>query len=821
MNAAQAERQRVLAMAASAKSNADRIAAAQALVVADARVAAAQQAVTQTARAMTAAQVQAATAARALAGMQGILAAVKGGLAGLVSMLGGPVTIAFTAAAVAAYALWTHEDTATKYAREHADAMKLVSSNADVAGEALKRYKDSLAQMNEEALKFEKVNIERKLKEIVAGGSAYRSVMSMAPWAISDDRHEEIRERLSSAAQVLLPDNFKTATLVQLEEAKKKVQDIATEFGFTKEAAKSLETFDALLTLAKQGMSLSEALEKVRSNAMTAGAAIKDMMSQALDRSTASLESKLALTKALPAALRKNLDSTLRDLGDGKSAADPKTVLEKYNTDAEFRKSLTNRAALQAELDRLMNKNQGGANSMDNAKRALEGINAEIEKLNRTGDSFEASLKKKLLEVAKTARESGLSIADAWAKAEEYEEAARGDNTRKYNEAIRDLDISIANLNGDMETLRTLEREKAIEQYTQKFAELGPVTEEARRKIEALATAQETQTKIKDASAAAQFYKDLYVMSSRFGEALAANNELLDIQADNFVKNAGVSKELADQWKQLKQLESSREGIDGARRAFRNYFMEATNAAKNIETAINSSFSSMEDTLVDFVRTGKLEFTSLANSIIADLARIAIRQSITGPLMSGLSSALSGLFSAGSSMAAGSSVSTNAGWGGAGYDPALGQNVSYVPIHHTGGVAGVDVSATRVVSIDSAEGLPRYHGGGVTGVKNNERLAVLEYGEPVFTRAQAASLAPVSALKEAFQEGQVPQVSIQIVDQRGKNAPEVEVQQTPTSNGGLNIQAVIKAEVQRTLASGGADNALRGRYGLKPQVVGR
>ena len=51
----------------------------------------------------------------------------------------------------------------------------------------------------------------------------------------------------------------------------------------------------------------------------------------------------------------------------------------------------------------------------------------------------------------------------------------------------------------------------------------------------------------------------------------------------------------------------------------------------------------MEDALVDFVTTGKMNFKNLANSIIKDMARIAIQQSITKPL----AGFLGGLFAKG------------------------------------------------------------------------------------------------------------------------------------------------------------------------------
>ena len=48
----------------------------------------------------------------------------------------------------------------------------------------------------------------------------------------------------------------------------------------------------------------------------------------------------------------------------------------------------------------------------------------------------------------------------------------------------------------------------------------------------------------------------------------------------------------------------------------------------------------MEDALVNFVMTGTLNFRNLANSIISDMVRIAIQQTITAPF----TNFISGLF---------------------------------------------------------------------------------------------------------------------------------------------------------------------------------
>ena len=68
-------------------------------------------------------------------------------------------------------------------------------------------------------------------------------------------------------------------------------------------------------------------------------------------------------------------------------------------------------------------------------------------------------------------------------------------------------------------------------------------------------------------------------------------------------------------------------GWEGGMETFRR---AATDVSGAINQAFTNAFSSMEDAFVNFVKTGKLDFKSLADSIISDMARIAFRQMVSG-----------------------------------------------------------------------------------------------------------------------------------------------------------------------------------------------
>jgi len=90
--------------------------------------------------------------------------------------------------------------------------------------------------------------------------------------------------------------------------------------------------------------------------------------------------------------------------------------------------------------------------------------------------------------------------------------------------------------------------------------------------------------------------------------------------------------------KQVKAITDVRQAQDalnssfeyGGKVAMRKYMDEAENTAKQSEALFTNAFKGMGDGLVTFVRTGKLDFSSLADSIISDLIRIQIQNAITG-----------------------------------------------------------------------------------------------------------------------------------------------------------------------------------------------
>jgi len=142
----------------------------------------------------------------------------------------------------------------------------------------------------------------------------------------------------------------------------------------------------------------------------------------------------------------------------------------------------------------------------------------------------------------------------------------------------------------------------------------------------------------------------------RLGEARQESaNQLATLaeQARALADAAPGNEKLADALHKIE--EAARQAADGAQlltqratelsdpeagfaKGIRAVAEEAEQIGKQMEAATIRAFNGMTDALVGFVMTGKLDFRSLANSIISDLIRIQIQRAITLPLAKAMGS---------------------------------------------------------------------------------------------------------------------------------------------------------------------------------------
>lgn len=172
----------------------------------------------------------------------------KGAGSALLGAFGGPIGLAVTALTAGIGYLATQEDAATKYSREHAEALLLVSSHAGTAERALEAYKEQLKGMTAERLKFEQVSVAANLQQVAGGdmlnGSAYKNIMSeVVPLTLFDGNASAMREQMREAMTSLLPTNIANATLSELEAVKQKLMELGVQYKRTGETSSAIVKF--------------------------------------------------------------------------------------------------------------------------------------------------------------------------------------------------------------------------------------------------------------------------------------------------------------------------------------------------------------------------------------------------------------------------------------------------------------------------------------------------------------------------------------------------------------------------------------------------
>jgi len=254
--------------------------------------------------------------------------------------------------------------------------------------------------------------------------------------------------------------------------------------------------------------------------------------------------------------------------------------------------------------------------------------NAQQDYLERSRTFFdqeEALLRTALETVAKTAeqrRQIEERLATLASKRQRMErEAAQVTLERAIRspfEALRDIQERASRAESEFKTreeqVRLLRESGAISEL-ESLRRLATAREESARQLEQL-------------SSEARAVAEAAPGNERFAEAMRQIAEAARTAA------AGA-KELGQRAKEVAEPFTA-----GFQKGLKSFIEDAEAMGKQIESITSRAFNGMTDALTQFVMTGKLDFKSLANSIISDLIRIQIQRAITIPL----ANAMMGLF---------------------------------------------------------------------------------------------------------------------------------------------------------------------------------
>ncbi len=258
-----------------------------------------------------------------------------------------------------------------------------------------------------------------------------------------------------------------------------------------------------------------------------------------------------------------------------------------------------------------------------------------------------------------------------------------------------------------------------------------------------------------------------------YARSLKALNQLVD---SNRITTAEYTKATIEL--RIALLETATDAASGFERGLLKVRKEFMDTSRLAEDVVTNMAKNMEDALVEFARSGKLNFRSLIDSMINDLIRLQVRQSVTQPFFNFASDLFKGL----NLSSIGSSTQQSAPVQG------LGQiEVSDLPAFATGGswnVGGSGGTDSQVVAFRASP---------------DERVSVSRPGD-----GMGGMMVNVSVVNNVQNAG-------------------VQVNQRADGNGGKTIEILIDELVSKNIKTPGSKSsrALRDSFGLTQQTSGR
>jgi lambda family phage tail tape measure protein len=296
------------------------------------------------------------------------------------------------------------------------------------------------------------------------------------------------------------------------------------------------------------------------------------------------------------------------------------TPLEKANRKlAEAQKTLENLSKAQEIVNKNQQLNAGGLKDytfeIEAAKKAVAEYTSEIQKLTVTPlDKFYSTLIQESQNSVEQVKISQQALARL------NEEFAKGQlSLEVYNKALETLTGSLSKAEKLASDLKS-----SIDDYSESLTQ---GVQDAQVELDQL-NMSELEKDIDNVSRKMRRDLNTQIKELRELESQGANKQDIDRAIADITRSTEAAiqkqKEIAEQ-----VYEQQRSFEYGWKRAFEEYADNATNAAKKAEEIFKKTTQTMEDTIVDFVKTGKFEFKGLINDILEQILRSQIQQIIS------------------------------------------------------------------------------------------------------------------------------------------------------------------------------------------------
>lgn len=479
---------------------------------------------------------------------------------------------------------------------------------AELAARArMKKAQDELAQQQSAAWAADNAAVDRSARAdpIKSGGGAGKGRKSASQKAqdLIDDLRAEQATLNALSAQIEHDPFMNDDSVKAIRDAQQALKRAGFEISYgeaqsTGGMAKQLADVAYSASIARQELQRYENAQDEISKSVQAVSALKEQVTITQDLSLSSNE--LAATLAAQQAIRqKGFQVTYQEAKAVDALGNSLHPVEKALGDAAYAQEIWNREARAATV--IANDLRGFTqmrNEMTLLVNAVDGGTAALDRAQAEIDAQQAVMKAYGDEVFDATRLQDANTRSLYEQAKAMSLA--GGSADSFAKTLKEINDAYERMRNPAGAAATAIQDEASRQQQKLDAGLAAA---AQRRDEAMSS---------DA-----LFSDPTNITSNIDKALA------DYETARIAYQQASAKLAAMTAENIQR--TSNDWRDASITALRDFGAEAEDVSGNVQDIWNKSLESMTDALTEFVMTGKLDFASLAKSIIADITRMIVK----------------------------------------------------------------------------------------------------------------------------------------------------------------------------------------------------